>query len=48
MSTNMRRSFDFVNIAGGVYHDVTDDLTATSYNVNLSDTVNQQPIPVTT
>jgi hypothetical protein len=26
MSTNMKRRFNFVNIAGGVYHDVTPDI----------------------
>ena len=36
MSTNMHQSFHFVNIAGGVYHDVTNDLVEEPYTVNLS------------
>ena len=36
MSTNMRRSFNFVNITGGVYHDVTNAITNTPYSVNPS------------
>ena len=36
MLTNMRWSFHFVNIAGGVYHDVTKELVDEPYTVNLS------------
>jgi hypothetical protein len=34
MSTNMKRKFNFVNIAGGVYHDVTPTLIHTNYTQN--------------
>lgn len=34
MSTKMKRRFNFVNIAGGVYHDVTATTIATQYTVN--------------
>jgi hypothetical protein len=46
MSTNMRRSFNFVNIAGGVYHDITDEITATPYTTSRSETTNLPPISV--
>lgn len=36
MLTNMQQSFNFVNIAGGVYHDVTTKLLTAPYNINLS------------
>ena len=32
MSKNMKQTFRFVNISGGVYHDVTDDTIASEYN----------------
>jgi hypothetical protein len=32
MSTNMKQKFCFVNISGGVYHDVTDKTISTEYN----------------
>jgi hypothetical protein len=34
MSTNMKRKFNFVNIAGGVYTDVTPTLIDTNYTLN--------------
>ena len=34
MSTNMKRRFNFVNIAGGVYHDVTTATIQQSYTIN--------------
>ena len=34
MSTNMKRRFNFVNIAGGVYHDVTTATILTNYTIN--------------
>jgi hypothetical protein len=34
MSTHMKRRFNFVNIAGGVYHDVTAATIITNYTVN--------------
>ena len=34
MSTKMRRTFNFVNIAGGVYHDVTSEIINTKYTIN--------------
>ncbi len=46
MSTNMRRSFNFVNIAGGVYHDITDEITTTPYTTSRSETTNLPPISV--
>ena len=36
MSKNMKRTFGFVNIAGGLFHDITDDVIDTDYNVNVS------------
>jgi hypothetical protein len=36
MSTNMKRKFRFVNIAGGAYHDVTEETIARDYNVAAS------------
>lgn len=36
MSRNMRRLFKFVNISGGVLHDVTSTTIATEYNVNTT------------
>ena len=36
MSTKMKRKFNFVNIAGGVYTDVTNDTISTTYNINTS------------
>ena len=36
MSTNMKRQFNFVNIAGGVYTDVTPTLLNTQYTTNNS------------
>ena len=32
MTRNMKRKFGFVNIAGGIYHDVTDTMITTQYN----------------
>ena len=32
MSKNMKHTFRFVNISGGVYHDVTSDTIASEYN----------------
>jgi len=34
MSRKMRRRFNFVNIAGGVYHDVTSEIISTQYTIN--------------
>ena len=34
MSTAMKRHFNFVNIVGGVYHDVTQQLIETPYNTS--------------
>ncbi len=34
MSTKMKTKFNFVNIAGGVYHDITTDVVDTPYSVN--------------
>ena len=34
MSTNMKRRFNFVNIAGGVYHDVTNTTILSNYTIN--------------
>ncbi len=34
MSTDMKRKFNFVNIAGGVYHDVTTTVIDTNYTQN--------------
>ena len=34
MSKQMKRRFNFVNIAGGVYHDVTTATILTNYTVN--------------
>jgi hypothetical protein len=34
MSTNMKRKFNFVNIAGGVYTDVTPTVIQTQYTCN--------------
>ena len=34
MSTNMRRRFNFVNIAGGTLHDVTHSTVVTNYDTN--------------
>jgi hypothetical protein len=36
MSTSMKRCFGFVNVEGGVYHDVTSTVLAASYNVHVS------------
>jgi hypothetical protein len=36
MSKKMKTHFRFVNIAGGVYHDVTDSVIATDYTVNAA------------
>ena len=36
MSTKMKRKFNFVNIAGGVYHDVTTTTIETNYTVNTA------------
>jgi hypothetical protein len=35
MSTNMKRTFNFVNITGGVYHDVTETLIITDYTQHI-------------
>jgi hypothetical protein len=32
MTRNMKRKFGFVNIAGGIYHDVTETMITTQYN----------------
>ena len=40
MSTKMRIRFSFVNIAGGVYNDVTHEVIAQPYNTLPSPTVN--------
>lgn len=34
MSTKMEHKFEFVNIAGGVYHDITKNIIATKYNTS--------------
>ena len=36
MSTSMKRDFNFVNIAGGAYHDVTAAVMLEEYNLNPS------------
>lgn len=36
MSRKMIRKFNFVNVAGGVYHDVTTSAVASTYKVNVS------------
>jgi hypothetical protein len=36
MSKEMKRKFQFVNISGGVFHDVTEAAVATEYNVNAA------------
>jgi hypothetical protein len=36
MSTRMKKQFKFVNIAGGVYHDVTAAAVSTAYNQNAA------------
>jgi hypothetical protein len=36
MSTHMKKHFKFVNIAGGVYHDVTTAVLSMDYNVNAA------------
>lgn len=36
MSKDMKRKFQFVNISGGIFHDVTDAAVATEYNVNAA------------
>jgi hypothetical protein len=36
MSKHMKKHFRFVNISGGVYHDITDEVVATEYNVNAA------------
>ena len=36
MSKDMSRRFGFVNIAGGLFHDITDEVIKTDYNVNVS------------
>ena len=36
MSTQMRKKFGFVNVAGGVYRDVTNDLLNEPYSANVS------------
>ncbi len=37
MSTNMKRTFNFVNVEGGVFRDVTSDIINTAYNVASSE-----------
>jgi hypothetical protein len=34
MSQHMKKTFRFVNIAGGVYHDITEEVVAMEYTVN--------------
>ena len=36
MSTHMKHKFQFVNVAGGVYHDVTSETIATDYNTTAA------------
>jgi hypothetical protein len=36
MSTNMKHKFRFVNVSGGVYHDVTADTLASEYNTTAA------------
>ena len=36
MSTQMKQTFKFVNIAGGAYHDVTTTMLETEYTVNAA------------
>ena len=36
MSTNMKRTFKFVNVSGNAYNDITDTCIEDDYNVNLS------------
>jgi hypothetical protein len=36
MSRDMKRKFQFVNISGGVFHDVTEAAIATEYTVNAA------------
>lgn len=35
MSTNMHKKFSFVNVAGGMYTDVTNELIHTPYSKNV-------------
>jgi hypothetical protein len=36
MSKDMKKTFGFVNIAGGMFHDITDEVIDAEYNVNVS------------
>jgi hypothetical protein len=36
MSRDMKRKFQFVNISGGVFHDVTAAAVASDYNTNAA------------
>ena len=36
MSSSMKKSFGFVNIEGGVFHDITDTVLAMSYTMTGS------------
>jgi hypothetical protein len=36
MSRDMKRKFQFVNISGGVFHDITSAVIATTYTVNAA------------
>ena len=36
MSKSMKQLFGFVNIAGGMFHDITDKVIDTNYNINVS------------
>ena len=36
MSRSMKRTFDFVNIAGNAFNTITDDLIDREYEVNVS------------
>ena len=36
MSHDMKHKFQFVNISGGVFHDVTEEMVATAYSVNAA------------
>ena len=36
MSRSMKRTFDFVNIAGNAFNKITDDILDKEYEVNVS------------
>lgn len=34
MSKNLKRQFGFVNVSGGMFHDVTEAIVSSSYNLH--------------